>query len=507
MIVRLLSPDRDYDPKASPDPDADILAQDLGLDVLFAAMAAGDDFLLPVVRSVVRTSLHDPEVIRYRQEVLTDGLEHPATLQELYGLSVEAVRCEREVWGFGNSPESVLYRSTRLLELLLPVLRKLRSLAMGQRATFHSAGFTRFFDTVERELDEVFFSAAVEYLAELRFPHGTFLSARLGPGNRGSDFALRLPPPGRRRWTERLFGLRRSPFTFELSDHDEAGRRALSELVDRGIASTALALSRATAHIVDFFATLRAELGFYVGCANLRSRLAAAGLASVLPTPRPVAESALSAEGLYDVCLALTTREPVVANSVETHAARLVVITGANQGGKSTFLRSLGVSLLLLHCGMFVPARRMTASVGHGLFTHFKREEDATMRGGKLDEELRRMSHIVERIRPGCFLLLNESFASTNEREGSEIAEQIVRALLESRVRVFYVTHLYDLATRLEAQDTGSTLFLRAERTPDGHRTFRMQVGPPLSTSFGDDLYREVFGSTGEGAPRPSSAG
>jgi DNA mismatch repair ATPase MutS len=75
---------------------------------------------------------------------------------------------------------------------------------------------------------------------------------------------------------------------------------------------------------------------------------------------------------------------------------------------------------------MFVPAKSFRADVRDGLFTHFKREEDAALRSGKLDEELGRMSRIGGKARPGSLVLLNKSFASTNEREGSEVARQIV---------------------------------------------------------------------------------
>jgi DNA mismatch repair ATPase MutS len=55
-----------------------------------------------------------------------------------------------------------------------------------------------------------------------------------------------------------------------------------------------------------------------------------------------------------------------------------------------------------MQCGMFAPAESFRASLCTGLFSHFKREEDATMRHGKLDEELNRMSGIVERLIPGA---------------------------------------------------------------------------------------------------------
>jgi DNA mismatch repair ATPase MutS len=128
-----------------------------------------------------------------------------------------------------------------------------------------------------------------------------------------------------------------------------------------------------------------------------------------------------------------------------------------------------------------------------GLFTHYKREEDAAMRAGKFEEELQRMSAIVDRLVPDCLVLFNESFQSTNEREGSEIGAEIVRALLESRVKVFFVTHMHDLASRFNREDIGNVLFLRAGRREDGTRTFKLLPGAPLSTSHGKDLYRRIF--------------
>jgi DNA mismatch repair ATPase MutS len=126
--------------------------------------------------------------------------------------------------------------------------------------------------------------------------------------------------------------------------------------------------------------------------------------------------------------------------------------------------------------------------------THFKREEDAAMERGKLDEELSRMNEIVEHLQPGSMLLMNESFAATNEREGSEIATQITTALMEKGVRICYVTHLYHFAQRLHRKNLPNIVFLRAERQPDGTRTFKLIEAGPLQTSYGEDVYREVFG-------------
>jgi DNA mismatch repair ATPase MutS len=90
-------------------------------------------------------------------------------------------------------------------------------------------------------------------------------------------------------------------------------------------------------------------------------------------------------------------------------------------------------------------------------------------------------------------LLFNESLAATNEREGSEIARQIVSGLLERRVKIFYVTHLYEFARGFFDRKSDNTLFLRAERKADGTRSFRLLEGEPLETSYGEDLYHQIF--------------
>lgn len=103
------------------------------------------------------------------------------------------------------------------------------------------------------------------------------------------------------------------------------------------------------------------------------------------------------------------------------------------------------------------------------------------------------MSAIVDHLAPDSWVLMNESFAATNEREGSEIARQIISALLEGRVRVACVTHLFELARGFFEGGGETALFLRAERGKDGVRTFILREAQPLPTGFGEDLYREIF--------------
>jgi len=268
----------------------------------------------------------------------------------------------------------------------------------------------------------------------------------------------------------------------------------LSTLNDRGVNLAANALAQSTDHILSFFKLLCTELGFYVSCLNLYEQLTAKDRPTCVPVSLGADALALSYEGIYDVALALRSEDRIVGNAADADGKSLIMITGANSGGKSTLLRSIGQAQMMFQAGMFVGAERFRANVTQGIFTHFIREEDETMTSGKLDEEIARMSDIADRVAPGCIIFFNESFAATNEREGSEIARQVIDALTETGVKVIFVTHQFTLADLFYRRELETALFLRAERATDGRRTFKLVQGEPLPTSFGEDLYRRIGG-------------
>lgn len=146
-----------------------------------------------------------------------------------------------------------------------------------------------------------------------------------------------------------------------------------------------------------------------------------------------------------------------------------------------------------MQAGMFATANAFASSPCDGVFTHFRREEDRSMEKGKLEEEMIRMKEIARRLASSSLLLCNESFSSTNMREGSEIAGQITCALVEHRIRTIFVTHLTDFALDSQENMPDKILFLRAERNAHGRRTFRLNEGLPLETGFALDLFEEVF--------------
>jgi DNA mismatch repair ATPase MutS len=424
------------------------LRQDLGLDILFKAMSQSDKFLVEVAQVAVLSSLTDLGVIQYRQHILADSLKNAPIIRDIYQIAIDAIEGERKnFWSYvSRYPAGILHRAVDVLQMFVGMLKRLRNIAEQHADEFESEGFSRLFAMLKKELDDAYFVEIEQHLSRLRFRHGVLISAQLGKGNKGKSYALRKPHEDARSWLTRLLAEKPPSYTFQLHPRDEAGARALAELSDRGVNLVANALAQSTDHILSFFQMLRTELAFYVGCLNLHAQLVQMGEPTCFPVSEPAGERKLSFSGLFDVSLALSMGRKIVGNDLNADQRDLVIVTGANTGGKSTFLRSVGLAHLMMQAGMFVAAETFSSEVCDGLCTHYKREEDATMESGKWDEELSRMSEIVGRIKSNSVLLFNESFASTNEREGSEIASQIVGALLDRRVKVLFVTHLYHFA-------------------------------------------------------------
>jgi len=496
MNVLLLYKNHDTDLKPGPLWNEQELTQDLEITFLLKAMALEDDFLFEVARANIFAGLkNDSEAIIYRQEICKDCLKYSSIVRSLYGISVEGCETRKNSWYgiFTKHPSSVLSGSIGMMELYVKILKKLRTTADENIDKFQSAGFKRFFSMIQTELNDEYFGKIQQHLIELRNRNGILISFQLGDGNKGIDSRLRKLNYKKQNWFQKLFPPKSPFYSFDIHPRDESGVTALSQINDEGINPVANALAQSNDHILHFFTVLRNELAFYTGCLNLHQQLDEMKEPACFPNPVSSAERKCSFTELYDICLALKMRRKIVGNNLNADNKALFIVTGANQGGKSTFLRSVGSAQLMMQSGMFVPAETFTANTCSELYTHFKREEDRSMKSGKFDEELSRMNDIISNLKTNAVLLFNESFAATNDREGSEIARQIVTALLEKKFKIFFVTHLYEFAHSFYNKMNDEVIFLRAGRQSDTTRTFKLSEGEPLQTSYGIDIYNKVF--------------
>ncbi|MFU8841421.1 MAG: MutS-related protein [Nitriliruptoraceae bacterium] len=498
MRIRLLHPDHHLDLDTEVVAHAEDLTEDLGLDVVLDAMAGRDRRVRTAARRVLLAPPDDAEVVRRRQGAVADALAVPDTVRELYRVVTQGLEAAQRssVGLFRDAPDPLVRRGVERLGVYVEVLRRVRRLLEAARPEVRSEAFTGLVADAVATFDEPHLQEIERHLDALSFPRGVQFRARVGRGGLPTDHVLQRPRDSG--WLSRAWERSGGSASFELAERDDAGLDALVRWRDQALAPVATVLVQAGQDLEELLTELRDELAVLLAAVNLHTRLQAAGQPVCLPEvvdvdadgPWPV----LTAEGLVDPALALTLHGEVVGNDLSLDAAALTLITGANQGGKSTLLRSLGTAQLLLQAGMPVPAVRYRGQPVGAVHTHFGREEDRDLARGKLEEELERMRRTAETLRSGDLLLLNESFAATNEREGSELAFGVIRGCLDAGVRVVAVTHLFELADRLHRTEPERGAFLRAEREDDGGRTFRVTPGPPLPTSFGQDLYRRILG-------------
>ncbi len=475
----------------------DDLVLDLGLESVISACADGDPLVHEVVEAALLHPLTSASDIHFRQAVMRDFEQHPALLRSLHDVTTRSLGAEREarrlMWGLMDRPESRLRNSVELLSLLLDFLKELRQSADSNTGLVRSEGVIAFLAATRADLSDDYLEEVRVHLGSLRFNAGIPAIVRLSPGNGIIDYRVDQPPPSQGRLREFFGMLKRSPWVVTINPRDEAGSTALRHMRDFSLNDLADTLEQSAKHVQDYLLRLHRETAFYVGALNLLHAFQRRHVPRCFPEPVDTALPVMAFTTLCDAGLALRGQDAPVTNDLDADGRSLLIITGANSGGKSTFLRSVGLAQLLTQAGLPVPSCTLRISVATEILTHFKREEDATLAHRKLDEELIRMDDLVAHLVPGSLILFNESFASTYEQEGSEIARNIVLALTQRGIRVVYVTHMYQLANGLGELRDSTHLFLRTTLKPDGHPSFELHIGAPEPRSNGMEMYDRVF--------------
>ena len=486
MKVNLMYETKDFKFDENEDLSCDLI-KDLEFDRILDCMADGDKYVKAVVTKAFLTPLKTPEEIVFRQEILKDCLAHPQEIQTLYGFSDIFKERKRKVWGILSSAYSsaTFSSAAEVLRIYMDGLYELRAMSDDKLSKFQSRGFLDFASCIQKELTDEYLKETTKLLKELKDEKEMLISAKFGEDLQGVSYVYR-------RKSESASHLRwwMAP-SYTIPDRDERGGDDISRRKDLAIDEAANALAQAAESLEKFFEQLKCELALYVGAIRLYEALTKSGAQLCFADMLPSSEKTRRWSELSDVSLSLLKNGKVVGNKIEECEKQLFIITGANQGGKTTFLRSMGQAQVMAQSGLFVCAREFKAPVRRKIFTHFKKEEDDTIKSGKLDEELGRLSRIVDEIEPESMILFNESFSSTNEREGSEIFRQITNAFLESEIEIFSVTHLYAYA--MEFEEEKKATYLRAERKEDGERTFVLVPGVPKETAFSEDIYKKIF--------------
>ena len=256
-----------------------------------------------------------------------------------------------------------------------------------------------------------------------------------------------------------------------------------------------------------FLLALKDDLAFYLGAVGLMTKIKQAGLPLCQPEILPVEAREMHLESLYNINLCIQRilntdgdAGHIVGNDAHfDDEGRIFILTGPNQGGKTTYTQAIGLAQILAQAGLHVPAKSARLSPVDGIYTHFATEENASLEAGRLGEEARRLHEIFASVTRHSLVLLNESLASTSATESLMLARDVVRALRLSGVRGIFATHLHELASDADElnqeTDGESHIISVVSQVITGEnngntiqRTYVIKPGPPNNRSYALEL-------------------
>lgn len=494
-------------------------AEDLGLAALASHLQSEGLSVREAVK-ILSAPVCDPETLAYRQAVYRDFASNAglrAVFSELLPRFDELSNFTSARKEASTPLQQTIWRLSEL-ELLVECTEKLSG-ALKCDPKPQSEGLThlsRYLDRLRRRND---YQSLKEQLPKLRtglqYKRSVTLGVNLDDKLRPVEVAvldINDRPFRESSLIGRLFGSQReftvsstvlsSPIPPELSAQNRSKIplaplfREIEQLLSGSLRPIQRALRAYIHENTEIFTELRRDAAFYLGAVALSNRLHEAGLPVTLPEVRQPGEDEHFG-GLYNIHLPLRNprkeqkQEKVVLNELTFASNRyFFILTGPNQGGKTTFTQAVGLAHLLGQSGLFIPAETGTIAPVDLIDSHFPTAEQGSLDTGRLSDEARRLSELVDGLTPHSLILLNESFASTSPQEAVTLASELLRVLSQIGVRGVFATHLHELAMR--AAEFGSGVApLTAEAIVNGEsaeRTYRVREGTPSGNSYARDI-------------------
>lgn len=253
---------------------------------------------------------------------------------------------------------------------------------------------------------------------------------------------------------------------------------------------------------------LEHQLDFYDGAVNLIEYVRGRGLEMCRPKILQKQARKMQMSGVFDLCFFRQTASAdykkfgddlLIRNDISMESERFYIITGVNNGGKTTFARGVSICQLLAQIGMYVPAQNAEISVVDYIFTHFPKEEEIGIDSSRFTTEVKQLKEICDLITSYSMVIMNESIQSTTPDECLEIARRHLEIMAAAGVRGMYVTHLnglYPKAQKINEKNYASAIgsLVSVADEGSGRRLYKMENKPPMSESMAYTVYNN-FGA------------
>lgn len=252
--------------------------------------------------------------------------------------------------------------------------------------------------------------------------------------------------------------------------------------------------------------TFESQMSFYIGAKRIIDAVKARGLDMTRPKYLPVEERRLNAEGVFDLSFytQMVSSDPMgsLKNKIITNDCRMdddgrfFVLTGANNGGKTTYTRAIGIVQVMAQAGIYVPCSSCEISPVDFIFTHFPKEEEVGLNTSRFTQECKQFKVTVDNATRHSMLLLNESIQSTTPTECVYIATELTKIFRCIGVRGVYATHLLDLARNLDnlnSEVDGDTrlvsIVTTVDTTEDNKRLYKIIRSAPQEFGYAKTIY------------------
>ncbi len=449
--------DRDPMHKETADPPG--FFADLNLDQVIDAIAARkEEYNL---KPFFYTPLRDVETIRYRQEVMQDMED--ATLRTPLEAFADKMTIVRRYLALVEKLDFDYHKKGWFLEAALVYGDAVTELASNlSQADLHSRGLQAFrqyladyvcsaeFESLRSEAQKVKEGLrSVKYSVIIK--SGKF-SVRRYEGE--TDYSIEVA-----KTFEKFRQGAVKDYRFDLDkgsgmNHIEA---KILEFVARLYPAEFAALDRFcerhSRFVDEAIRTFDREIQFYVAYLRFAADIKRKGLTFCYPQMSATSREAYAYDA-FDLALAHTllhTKKSVICNDFSLkEPERIIVVSGPNQGGKTTFARMFGQLHYLASLGCPVPGREAQLFLFDQIFTHFERVEDIRNLRGKLQDDLLRIHHILTRATPNSILIVNEMFASTTLQDSVFLSKEIMTKVMKLDLLCVWVTFIDELSSLSE---------------------------------------------------------
>jgi DNA mismatch repair protein MutS len=445
-------------PGPEPQPDIDTAPDcfaDLHLDEIVAAVTTGD--VNEHLKTFFYAPLHEISAVAYRHRVFHD-LEREQTREPVQRF-VDSIRTTRREVGRAAKLWHPLQRQGWLahaVESYCRAITQLRDDLAGVQLA--SQGLQRFFDHVVDYTDSDTFrtltsdtAALHTQLHEVRYcVHIQGLRVHVEKFKKQSDYSLGVVETFERFATEGRDDYHVPSKNYPDMNHvEEQILECVAQLYPDTFSLLAAYCDRNQHFIEPTIGRFEREVRFYLAYLEFVRRFGSGR--SSFTYPEVTAEpGALSVEDGFDLALAIKSVDddtPIVSNDFRLSGVeRILVVTGPNQGGKTTFARTVGQCAYLASLGCPIPAKRASVMLPDHIYTHFERQETLTTLHGKLDDELVRIHDILCNTTAASIVVLNESFSSTTVKDALVIGTEVLERIVELNCVAVYVSFLDELA-------------------------------------------------------------